>query len=147
VTTAIPQPRAGNYRSTAHGDVVVDAGFVSAHLKSPGVRIIDARDPEFYDGTTQSEMNPRGGHIAGAHSIPFGTLSDSAGHILPDAELRKIFVAAGVSPGDTWSPTATSVSRAPWSGPPPAARLRRPAVRRLVREWSIRSDLPVEGGK
>jgi thiosulfate/3-mercaptopyruvate sulfurtransferase len=148
VTTEVPQPRAGNYRSVPRNDVVVDAGFVAAHLKSPGVRIIDARDPEFYDGTTQSEMNPRGGHIAGARSIPFGTLSDSAGHILPDAELRRIFTAAGVSPGDT----VVSYCHIGQQGSLVWAAARQLGlVARLYdgsfEDWSIRSDLPVEGGK
>jgi thiosulfate/3-mercaptopyruvate sulfurtransferase len=148
VTTDVPAPRTGNYRSAPHADVVVDVGFVSSHLKSGGVKIIDARDPEFYDGTTQSEMNPRGGHIAGARSIPFGTLADSAGHILPDAELRRIFTAAGVSPGDTVVSYCHIGQQGSlvWA----AARELGFAARLYdgsFEEWSMRSELPVEGGK
>ena len=148
VTTAVPTVARGDYHSVAHPDVVVDAGFVAAHLKAPKVRIIDARDPEFYNGTQQSEMNPRGGHIAGAHSIPYVTLSDSAGHILPDAELRRIFSAAGVSPGDT----VVSYCHIGQQGSLVWAVARELGfTARLYdgsfEDGSIRSDLPVEGGK
>jgi thiosulfate/3-mercaptopyruvate sulfurtransferase len=150
VTAAIPAaPRPGDYHPVPNaGALVVDAAFVAAHLKSPKVRIIDARDPEFYNGTQQSEMNPRGGHIPGAHSIPYVTLSDSAGHMLPDAELRRIFTAAGVSPGDT----VVSYCHIGQQGSLVWAVARELGLTARLydgsfEDWSTRSDLPVEGGK
>lgn len=148
VTTAVPAARRGDYRSTAHPDVVVDAAFVAAHLHSKGVVIVDARDPEFYNGTTQSEMNPRGGHIAGAKSIPYVVLADSTNHMYSDAELRKIFAAAGVMPGDT----VVSYCHIGQQGSLVYAVARELGfAARLYdgsfEDWSIRSELPVEGGK
>ncbi len=148
VTTAIPAARMGNYHSVPHSDVVVDAAYVAAHLKTPGVTIVDARDPEFYDGTQQSEMNPRGGHIAGARSIPYGTLADSTNRMLPDAELRKIFAAAGVKPGDT----VISYCHIGQQGSLVYAVARELGFNARLydgsfEDWSIRSELPVESGK
>lgn len=148
VTTAVPQTRIGNYRAVAHPDVVVDAAFVAAHLKDPTIRIIDARDPEFYDGSQQSDMNPRSGHIAGARSIPYVTLADSAGHILPDAELRRIFTAAGVGARDT----VVSYCHIGQQGSLVWAAARELGIAARLydgsfEDWSVRSDLPVESGR
>jgi thiosulfate/3-mercaptopyruvate sulfurtransferase len=101
VTTEVPVARAGSFRSTPQNDVVVTADWVSSHLRDPKVQLIDARNTEYYTDSEDNGM-PRGGHIAGAASIPFPTLVDSTSLRFKDrAELLRMFTAAGVRPGTT----------------------------------------------
>ncbi|HSR15656.1 MAG TPA: rhodanese-like domain-containing protein, partial [Gemmatimonadales bacterium] len=50
VTTAVPAPRRGNFTPRLQQDMVVDAAWVEARLRHPGVAIVDARTPQFYGG-------------------------------------------------------------------------------------------------
>ncbi|MEO7520780.1 MAG: sulfurtransferase [Gemmatimonas sp.] len=59
--------------------------------------IIDARLPRFFDGNGGGF--PRPGHIPTAVNIPLNTVSVGSGHLRAPAELRKLFVDAGVSDG------------------------------------------------
>ena len=43
----------------------------------------------------------RAGHVKGAHSVPFTSVTDTQLRVLPLAELKARFDAAGVAPGDT----------------------------------------------
>ena len=64
----------------------------------------DARTANFYDGVPPTNSNGparRLGHIPGAKSIPFNSLSDSTGRLKSATDLRAIFTKAGVQPGDT----------------------------------------------
>jgi thiosulfate/3-mercaptopyruvate sulfurtransferase len=90
-----------SFHSSARNDVVVTSAFVNAHLRDPGVRILDARNSGFYYDSTDNGM-PRGGHIAGAGTIPFVDLVDSASaRFKSKAELSRMFAAQGVRPGAT----------------------------------------------
>ena len=101
VTTKAPVVAAGSFHAVPRNDVVVDRFYVKDHLDSEDVTIVDARDRVFYDDTEDNEM-PRGGHIAGAASIPYTSLTDTSSLLLKDkAELARIFAAAGVVPGTT----------------------------------------------
>jgi thiosulfate/3-mercaptopyruvate sulfurtransferase len=84
---------------TLHPEVITNADWLSAHLASPQVKIIDARTKNFYDGNGGGVS--RTGHIKGAKSMPFSSLLDSTNRILPTPELQKLFEAAGVMKGDT----------------------------------------------
>ena len=84
--------------------IVVDADYVRTHLGKPGWSIVDARAPEFYEGTQTG--GGRGtphqtGHIAGARNVPFTTVTDSSFMLRPVNELAALFTKAGVQPGDT----------------------------------------------
>ena len=79
--------------------LVVDAAWVNAHRAAPGFRIIDGRSANFYDGL--GEGGVRKGHIAGAGSVPFNTVTDDSLRLKSPAELRALFAKAGVAPGDT----------------------------------------------
>ena len=81
--------------------IVVDYAWVQAHAHSPGIRIVDARHPVFYEGPGMPEHNAKGGHIAGAVSLPFGTMSDDSAKFYPLDDLRQKFAAAGIEPSDT----------------------------------------------
>jgi thiosulfate/3-mercaptopyruvate sulfurtransferase len=79
--------------------IVVDADWVKAHRESPGIRIVDGRSANFYDGVGDGGV--RKGHIAGARSIPFNTVFDDSVRLKSVADLRAIFDRAGIAPGDT----------------------------------------------
>ncbi len=84
--------------------LVVDAAFVRAHVGQAGFALIDARTPEFYFGarTGGSPARPhKTGHIAGAKSVPFVSVTTPDLKLAPEAEIAARFQAAGVKPGDT----------------------------------------------
>jgi thiosulfate/3-mercaptopyruvate sulfurtransferase len=84
--------------------LIVDANYVRAHLATPGIAIVDARAEVFYDGTQTGGAHgqkDRAGHVKGAHSVPFTSITDTQVRVLPLAELKARFDAAGIAPGDT----------------------------------------------
>lgn len=104
VTADVPAARAGTLSPLALRPVVVDAAFVEANIGKPGVAVVDARTAAFYSGaqTGGSQTAPhKTGHIEGAVSLPFNTLTSDEGFLKPEKALRLLFTAAGVKPGDT----------------------------------------------
>ena len=100
VTAEVPAaPNVTRLVTTADPGVVVNAEWVQARLTQPRFRLIDARDPQFYQGL-DAGSGTRPGHLPGARSIPFTSVTDEAGRFLPDSALRRIFREAGVSQGD-----------------------------------------------
>jgi len=84
--------------------IVVDAATVKASLGTPGVAVVDGRDAAFYDGLETGGghgFTHRTGHIRGALSIPFTSITDDRLLVKSDAELAAIFAKAGVKPNDT----------------------------------------------
>jgi thiosulfate/3-mercaptopyruvate sulfurtransferase len=104
LTTAEPAAATpGKLTATMDRSVVVDHRFMQANGSTPGIRLIDARAPMFYEGPSM-EMQGRkldAGHIAGAKNLPFNSLSDDSLRFFPIDELRRRFAAVGVQPGDT----------------------------------------------
>jgi thiosulfate/3-mercaptopyruvate sulfurtransferase len=90
-----PQPLA----STGTPALLVDSKWIAARLAQPRFRVIDARDSEFYEGLDPGS-GTRPGHLPGARSIPFTTVTDSAGRFLADTALERLFREAGVRRGD-----------------------------------------------
>lgn len=104
VTADVPAPREGKLAPLKLKPLVVDAKYVREHLGKPGVAVIDARTPVFYDGVESGgpdESPHRTGHIAGARSVPFSELTDEALEVRSAEELRAVFARAGVEAGDT----------------------------------------------
>ena len=147
VTAQLPAPPTATRLVTRpDAGVVVNAEWVQARLGQPRFRLIDARDKQFYQGL-DAGSGTRPGHLPGARSIPFTSVTDEAGRFLPDSALRRIFREAGVSQGDEIvaychiGQQATAVVF--------AARLLGYNARLYdgsYQDWSRRQDLAVEGG-
>jgi thiosulfate/3-mercaptopyruvate sulfurtransferase len=96
VTTFVRAPKTAKLEPCAQSDVIAKIEAVQASLGKSGVRVVDARTPNFYSGETPGR-NMRPGHIPGAASLPYLTLVDEAtGMFKPADVLRKQFEAAGV---------------------------------------------------
>ena len=94
----------GSLKALAIQPIVVDSAFVREHLKKPGFAIVDARAKGLYDGVQtggSAERPHKTGHIEGALSVPFSEITNGASQFKTVAELKAIFDAAGVKPGDT----------------------------------------------
>jgi thiosulfate/3-mercaptopyruvate sulfurtransferase len=100
VSTETRQPAKGSIAPAPRKEIVADAGWVSDHLNQPAVTIIDARTHEFYNGS-QSDGNPRSGHIPGAANLSYLDVVDQDNNKFksPDA-LKELFRAAGLKPGN-----------------------------------------------
>lgn len=79
---------------------IVTADYVQSHLKTPGTTVIDARAPEFYNGEKPGIEGAVPGHVPGAHNLPFTNISGPDGKVKSPEELKALFTAAGVKPGD-----------------------------------------------
>jgi len=101
LTTAPAAIVPGHFTRPLDAAIVADFSYVQAHIKSPHVRVIDARAPVYFDGAPQEKMGMAAGHIPGAANIPFNTLTDDMRRVLPLPALEEKFRAAGVQPGDT----------------------------------------------
>ena len=104
LTTDVAATKRGTLAPLKPKPIVVDAAFVKAHLHTPGFAIVDGRNASFYDGVQTGggpEHPHRTGHIAGAHSVPFNSISDRTQMVKPADDLSALFTNAGVKPGDT----------------------------------------------
>jgi thiosulfate/3-mercaptopyruvate sulfurtransferase len=103
-TTEVPAVTPGKLAPLKMKPLVVDADFVKNHLNAKGYSIVDARAPAFYSGEMKggSPAKPhKPGHIAGAKSVPFNSITSSDLKMLSAADLEARFKAAGVRKGDT----------------------------------------------
>ena len=104
VTAAATPARRGTLSKFDIKPVTVDAAFVQAHKGTPGYALIDARSPVFYDGVETGGMigsRHKTGHITGAGSLPFNTVTDADLKLKSPEQLSAMFAAAGAKPGDT----------------------------------------------
>ncbi|HEX9565813.1 MAG TPA: rhodanese-like domain-containing protein [Gemmatimonadaceae bacterium] len=100
LTTTVPaEPRAGRLTLAFDRSIVVDRTWVQARSRGPGIRLIDGRAPMFYEGPGPNGSGA--GHIPGAKNIPFNTVANDSVRFLSVTQLRRLFDAAGVQPGDT----------------------------------------------
>jgi thiosulfate/3-mercaptopyruvate sulfurtransferase len=100
--TATPTPKPGALEPLQLRPTVVDAAFVQAHANQPGYVLIDARAPVFYSGLQAGGApgHERRGHIPGARSLPFTSVTNDDLTLKPPAQLLAMFRDAGVQPGD-----------------------------------------------
>ncbi len=146
VTREVPVVAATRFVSRPDSSLVVDAGFVSGHLKDAAVRIVDARDTSFYNG--RDTRQGRNGRIPGAVSLPFTTMVDSSGFFRPVQLLRAQFTGAGLTDGQTIVTYCHIGQQASlvWF----AARLLGYNAKLYdgsFQDWAKRMELPVEGAR
>jgi thiosulfate/3-mercaptopyruvate sulfurtransferase len=104
VTKDVVPAKTGSLSPLKLRPIVVDAATVHARIGTPGVAVVDGRDAAFYDGVETGGahgVTHRTGHIRGAFSIPYTSITDDRLLIKSDAELAAIFAKAGVKPNDT----------------------------------------------
>lgn len=100
VSNEVKQPSKGSVTPAPRKEIVADADWVSTHLNKPAVTIIDARTHEFYNGS-QSDGNPRSGHIPGAANLSYLDVIDQDNNKFKSPEtLQDLFHAAGLKPGN-----------------------------------------------
>jgi thiosulfate/3-mercaptopyruvate sulfurtransferase len=98
-TAEVVSPKPGKLEPCAQNDVITDLAFVRNNLHQDGVRILDARSPEYYSGATpRPGFKP--GHIEGAGNVFWNSAFTENGKLKPPSELRAQFSAAGVKAGD-----------------------------------------------
>jgi thiosulfate/3-mercaptopyruvate sulfurtransferase len=142
----VETPARGKITATPRPELVAGLDAVKADVGKPGVVLVDARTPQYYDGKDPGSM-PRGGHIPGARSLPFSSLATDDLTMKSAAETAELFTAAGIKQGDTVvsychiGQQATVV----WFA---ATRLGYKAqlYDGSWDEWSRKSELPVEVG-
>jgi len=104
LTKDAPRIVAGTLAPLKMRPMVVDAEFVRSRSNAPGFKVVDARAPSFYSGQNAggTALGPhKAGHIAGAGSVPFSSVTDAELKLLPADALAARFKDAGVKPGDT----------------------------------------------
>lgn len=144
MSTEAPKITRGKFTPRVHSDAVVDASFVKANINTPGIRILDARTPNFYSG--EGGGGPRPGHVEGAKNIPFTTLTDSTGKLKDRATIAAMFTTAGVQPTDrvvTYCHVGQQASllflAARYAG------LKASLYDGSFEDWSSRDDTPIVG--
>lgn len=114
ITTDVPQPEPGDVTVHPGHMPVLDADG-AATLARTGL-LLDARAPERYRGDIEP-IDPKAGHVPGAHNAPFAAHTNADGRWRTPAELAGHFAELGL-PGEREAPigaycgsgvTATSV--------------------------------------
>lgn len=104
VTTAATEIRRGSLTLRPRLDLAVNAEWLSSHLNDQNLALIDARNERYFLGNyeaSEDRGDPRPGRIPGAYNVPFTTMVDSSGLLLPTERLREVFASVRAEPGDT----------------------------------------------
>jgi thiosulfate/3-mercaptopyruvate sulfurtransferase len=104
LASEIPPVAAGKLSPLKTRPTVVDAAFVREHAQAPGYALIDGRSAVFYDGVDVGggHAGPhKVGHVAGAASVPYDSLTTEDLKWKSPAELEAAFTKAGAEAGET----------------------------------------------
>jgi thiosulfate/3-mercaptopyruvate sulfurtransferase len=99
ISTEPPVFKHGSFTHKLNPSAIVDAEFVKSSLHKPDVSIIDARAPQFYNGSNSGGY-PRAGAIPTAKNIFAGSLVDSTNKMIPMTRIAEKFDSAGVKKGN-----------------------------------------------
>jgi thiosulfate/3-mercaptopyruvate sulfurtransferase len=97
-TGPVQLPR-GRFTARLCPGVVRSLAEMLENVRTGAEQVVDARSAGRFAGT-EPEPRPglRGGHIPGSRNIPFTSLVNDEGRVLPPDALRMRFAAAGVNP-------------------------------------------------
>ncbi len=91
-----PMPRQRHFSARLDNTMVRDTEAVKAAL-ARGEQVVDVRPAERFAGAVpEPRAGVRAGHMPGAVNLPFSTLVDARGTMLPAEQLRERIKAAGV---------------------------------------------------
>lgn len=148
---AAGQPVSTEARAAVKGSLVArldsarlaTAGWIKEHLYRRDTVLLDARLPAFHSGQDPGTM-PRAGRIPGAASVPYTSLLDSEGRMLPLDDLRQRITTEEGKTYIAYCHIGMQATVLYFS-----ARLLGLDVRLYdgsFQEWSARQDLPIETG-
>ena len=106
VASGEPSPTRRPFRATLRPELVRDLEAVRRNLVTRDEQIVDARSRGRFAGTEpEPRAGLRGGHIPGSLNLPYETLYQPDGTLLPPDRLRAAIVDAGI---DLGKPIATT---------------------------------------
>ncbi len=104
-----PSPARRPYSATLHPELVRNLDAVRQNLVTRGEQIVDARSRGRFAGTEpEPRAGLRGGHIPGSLNLPYETLYQPDGTLLPPDGLRSAMVNAGIDLGKPITTTCGS---------------------------------------
>jgi len=98
VTKDVPKPRPANFAIKKYRD---DLNATVDHIRERllSAKLLDVRTLEEYKGARYFSEK-RGGHLPGAILVPYNRLVGRDGMLLPEEDLKALFLEAGLSPED-----------------------------------------------
>ncbi len=99
ITGAVTNAVATTFAGKANASLLAKIDEVKKATASSSYVLVDARSPEEYAGTAETEL--RKGHIPGAVNLEFSNVLNSKGLLKPAAELKALFESKGITPDKT----------------------------------------------
>lgn len=99
ITLTPPQKKELDFIAKADASQFATKEEVTSAISNSSYVIVDARTPEEFAGTNETEL--RKGHIPSAVNLNYENLRDENGMIKTEAELKSMFESEGVTPDKT----------------------------------------------